>query len=53
MINQHAVLEVSKFMMELEYSEIFTSPLTPEEKSQFIEFGYMVEETLNFDEEVL
>jgi ribosomal protein S18 acetylase RimI-like enzyme len=45
-INQDAVLEVSKFMMELEYSKIFTSPLTPEEKSQFIEFGYMVEETL-------
>ena len=45
-LDQHAVLEVSKFMMELEYSEIFTSPLTPEEKSQFLEFGYMVEETL-------
>ena len=45
-LDQHAVREVSEFMTELEYSEIFTSPLTPEEKSQFLEFGYMVEETL-------
>ena len=45
-LDQHAVLEVSKFMKELEYSEMFTSPLTPEEKSHFLEFGYMVKETL-------
>jgi ribosomal protein S18 acetylase RimI-like enzyme len=44
--DQHAVLEVSKFMSELEYSEILTSPLTPAEKSQFLKFEYTVEETL-------
>ena len=44
--DQHAVQEVSKFMSELEYSEILTSPLTPAEKSQFLQFEYTVEETL-------
>ena len=44
--DQHAVQEVSKFMSELEYSEILTSPLTPAEKFQFLKLEYTVEETL-------
>ncbi len=45
-IDETCVSAVSKFMNDLGYLEIFTSPLNPRERNVFMNFGYTTVETL-------